>query len=586
MCGIVAYIGKNKIASKVVFEGLKNLEYRGYDSWGIAIKKNNTFELFKKIGKIGNANPKLLKSNLAIGHTRWATHGGVTVENAHPHLDCTKKIVLVHNGIIENFEEIKKQLIKNKHRFLSETDTEVAVHLIEENLKKNNFENAVKKSFKKLNGLNAFVIADIESNQIAAVKNGTPIVIGVGKDEFFVASDISGISEYTKKIIFLEDDQMIVLGNRIKLFDIKYDKILKPKINPLNINIKKENKGRFRYFLQKEIFEQAQIIKKTAYEFEENSRRLSNLIKKAEGVFLVGCGSASYVCLAGTYLFSNISKIHLNFTTGSEFKYLENYLTSKTLVISISQSGETIDILDSVKKAKNKKAKIAVITNVFGSSLYRMSDHNFLLNAGAEKAVLATKSFTTMLAELFFASYAAINKKREAKEYLLKASKNIESILKPKYLKTISGFAKKIKNTKHIYVIGRGVSYPIAMETALKIKEASYIHAEGFAGGELKHGPIALIEKKTPVIVIINDDETKDETLSNAQEIKARGGYLIGIGSCNHSVFDKFFKTEDLGYATMLPQIVISQLISYYLTIYRGFDPDKPRNLAKSVTVK
>ena len=478
MCGIMGYIGINNIGQKVVFEGLKNLEYRGYDSWGIAVKKNNKFEVVKKTGKIGSSRPKLTKSNLSIGHTRWATHGGVTIANAHPHLDCSKKIALVHNGIIENYEEIKKELTKKDHIFLSETDTEVAVHLIEENLKKTSFETAVKKSFKRFQGLNAIVVADLKSGQISAVKNGTPLVVGIGRDEFFIASDISGILKYTKKTIFLEDNQMIVLGKKIKLIDIKRNKKLKPKINTLSFQIKQEEKGRYKHFIQKEIFKKPQIIKKIALEFDENAVKLAKLIKKAEGVFLVGCGSASYVCLAGTYLFSNISKTHLNFTTGSEFKYLENYLTPKSLVVPISQSGETIDILDPVKKAQNKKAKIAAITNVLGSSLYRMADYKFLLNAGPEKAVLATKSFTAMLAELYFVAYAQINKDKEAKKNLIIASKNMEEILKPIYLKRIKNFTKKIKNIKHIYVIGRGLSYAIAMETALKIKEASYIHAE------------------------------------------------------------------------------------------------------------
>jgi len=586
MCGICGYVGNKNIARDVVFEGLKTLEYRGYDSWGIAVKKGNKFEYIKRIGKIGQANPKLSKSNLGIGHTRWATHGGVTITNAHPHLDCDKKIALVHNGIVENYEEIKKELLKKKHIFKSETDTEVIVHLIEENLKKQNFKDSVKNAFKRLKGLNAIVVAEITSSQIVAVKNGTPLVVGYKDENFFIASDISGIIEHTNKIIFIEDNQLITLNKKIQIFDMKNNKKIQPKVIKINWKIKQEKKGKFKHFLLKEIYEQPMIIKDIAFSFEQNSKKLANLIKKSEGVFLLGCGSAAYTCLAGTYLFSSISKIHLNFTIGSEFKYLEDYITSKTLIIPISQSGETIDILDSVKKAKNKKAKIATITNVLGSTLYRMSHYNFLLNAGPEKAVLATKSFTAMLSQLFYTAYSISGLTNEAKKKLIYASKNIEEILKTKYIKKIMNFAKKIKNNKHIYIIGRGLSYSIALETALKIKEASYIHAEGFAGGELKHGPIALIEKDTPVIVIISNDETKDETLSNAQEIKARGGQLIGIGSVKHNVFDIFFETKDLGYATMLPQIVISQLLAYYLTIFKGYDPDKPRNLAKSVTVK
>ncbi len=587
MCGILGYVGDKKIGSEVVFDGLKRLEYRGYDSWGIASSENGKFFLYRKIGKIGNANPKLPKTNIAIGHTRWATHGKVTEENAHPHLDCSKKIALVHNGIVENYKKIKAQLIAKNHIFKSETDTEVIVHQIEEYLKTKSFAHAVSQTFNKLKGLNAIVVCNLKTKEIAAVKNGTPIVAGVGKNkDYYISSDIIGISKHTNNLIFLEDDQLIVMGKKAKLIDVHTQKELKLKITKIKVNLVEENKGKYDHFIQKEIYEQPKVISQIALNFEDNAKKLANLIKSSKGIFLVGCGSASYVCLAGTYLFSNIAKIHLNFSIGSEFKYLEDYLTSKTLIIPISQSGETIDILDSVKKAKNKKAKIAAVTNVLGSSLYRVSHHNFLLGAGIEKAVLATKSFTAMLSVLYYTAQIASGTTDDVKHTLLLAAKNIKKILSSDYLEKIKKLAKELKDKKHIYVIGRGLSYPIALETALKIKESTYIHAEGFAGGELKHGAIALIEEGTPCIVIVTNDETKDEINSNAMEIKARGGYMIGIGSVYDDVFDVFLKTDDLKYATMLPQIVIAQLLAYYITLLKGHDPDKPRNLAKSVTVK
>lgn len=587
MCGIMGYVGKKEIGSEVVFDGLKRLEYRGYDSWGIASSENNKFFLYRKTGKIGNANPQLPKTDLAIGHTRWATHGKVTEENAHPHLDCSKKIALVHNGIVENYKKIKEGLISKNHIFKSETDTEVIIHQIEEYLKTNDFIQAVSKTFNKLKGLNAIVVCNLKTKEIAAVKNGTPIVAGVGNNkEYYISSDIVGISKHTNNLIFLEDNQLIIMGKDIKLIDVRTQKKLKLKTTKIKVNLIEESKGSYDHFIQKEIYEQPKIISQIALNFEDNAKKLASLIKNAKGIFLVGCGSASYVCLAGTYLFSNIAKIHLNFSIGSEFKYLEDYLTSKTLVIPISQSGETIDILDSVKKAKNKKAKIASITNVLGSSLYRVSHHNFLLGAGVEKAVLATKSFTAMLSILYYAAQEASGTTDDVKHTLLMAAKNIKKILNSDYLEKIKKLAKELTDKKHIYVIGRGLSYPIALETALKIKESTYIHAEGFAGGELKHGAIALIDEGTPCIVIITNDETKDEILSNAMEIKARGGYMIGIGSVYDDVFDVFLKTDDLKYATMLPQTAIAQLLAYYITILKGHDPDKPRNLAKSVTVK
>jgi len=587
MCGILGYVGKNEIGSEVVFDGLKRLEYRGYDSWGIASAQKNEFRIFKKVGKIGNANPKLPKTNLAIGHTRWATHGKVTEINAHPHLDCTKTIALVHNGIVENYKTIKKEITKKKHVFKSETDTEVIVHLIEEYMKNKSFKEAVSQSFKRLKGLNAIVVCNLKTKEIAAVKNGTPIVAGKGpNNDFYISSDIVGISKHTNKLIFLDDNQLLTLGKTAELIDVLTRKKLNIKVTKIKVNLIEENKGKYDHFIQKEINEQPKIISQIALNFEANAKKLANLIKTAKGIFLVGCGSASFVCLAGTYLFSNIAKKHLNFSIGSEFKYLEDYLTNKTLVIPISQSGETIDVLDSVKKAKIKRTKIAAITNVLGSSLYRVSDYNFLLSAGVEKAVLATKSFTAMISILYFAAKAFAEDSEDAKKKLLLASKNIKSILSHNYLVKIRNLAKQLKDKKHIYVIGRGLSYPVALETALKIKESTYIHAEGFAGGELKHGAIALIEEGTPCIVITTNDETKDEILSNAMEIKARGGFMIGIGSVYDDVFDVFLKTEDLKYATMLPQIVIAQLLAYYITVLKGLDPDKPRNLAKSVTVK
>ena len=587
MCGILGYVGKNEIGSEVVFDGLKRLEYRGYDSWGIASAQKNEFRIFKKVGKIGNANPKLPKTNLAIGHTRWATHGKVTEINAHPHLDCTKTIALVHNGIVENYKTIKKEITKKKHVFKSETDTEVIVHLIEEYMKNKSFKEAVSQSFKRLKGLNAIVVCNLKTKEIAAVKNGTPIVAGKGSNnDFYISSDIVGISKHTNKLIFLDDNQLLTLGKTAELIDVLTRKKLNIKVTKIKVNLIEENKGKYDHFIQKEINEQPKIISQIALNFEANAKKLANLIKTAKGIFLVGCGSASFVCLAGTYLFSNIAKKHLNFSIGSEFKYLEDYLTNKTLVIPISQSGETIDVLDSVKKAKIKRTKIAAITNVLGSSLYRVSDYNFLLSAGVEKAVLATKSFTAMISILYFAAKAFAEDSEDAKKKLLLASKNIKSILSHNYLVKIRNLAKQLKDKKHIYVIGRGLSYPVALETALKIKESTYIHSEGFAGGELKHGAIALIEEGTPCIVITTNDETKDEILSNAMEIKARGGFMIGIGSVYDDVFDVFLKTDDLKYATMLPQIVIAQLLAYYITVLKGLDPDKPRNLAKSVTVK
>ncbi len=587
MCGIFGYSG-SKNASEIILEGLKRLEYRGYDSWGIAVKKDRHLVIDKHIGKIGQAHSVLPKSNLGIGHTRWATHGGVTSENAHPHLDCTKTVAVVHNGIFENFQEIKDELIKKGHHFLSETDTEVVSHLVEENLKSKGFATSVRDAFNRLQGLNAIVVAYSSSSEIIAVKNGSPLVIGVGNgEEFLIASDAEGILRYTKKVIFLEDNQMAILGHQIKLVRLPDGHEVKPTVHTLNWKYEQVEKGKFNHFLLKEIYDQPHVLENIAFNFDDKAIQLAQLINKANGTFMLGCGTASYAALAGIYLFSKIAKKHVNFSTGSEFNYLESYLTDKSLVISISQSGETIDVVEPVRNARDRGAGIATITNVLGSTLYRMSDFKLLLQAGPEKAVVGTKSFIAMVAVLLLTAYILANKQAEGKKILIQSVKDLNDILKENFIEKIRFLAKTLKNKEHIYIIGRGLSYPASLEAALKIKETACTHAEGFAGGELKHGVIALIEKGTPVIVMAPDDETYDDIISNAQEVRSRGAKTIGIGPKPNKVFDVFLKTADLREATILSQIVISQLLAYYLALERGIeDPDKPRNLAKSVTVK
>ena len=587
MCGIFGYVGKQDKAAKIVLEGLKLLEYRGYDSWGVSVKLGKKLLVDKHVGKIGVAKVKLPKSNLGIGHTRWATHGGVTAENAHPHLDCSLSIAVVHNGIVENFEELKERLVKKGHKFVSETDTEIIPHLIEENLKHEGFSSSVRDSFNALKGLNAVVVANAVSKEIVAAKTGSPLVVGIGKNELFVASDASAIVKHTKKIIFLEDNRMVILGDRLKLLKLPGGQEIKPKFHILDWKFEETEKGKYKHFMLKEINDQPRVIESIALNYLPEAKKLANLIEAAFGTFMLGCGTASYSALAGTYLFSRISKKHVNFSIGSEFNYLEDYLTDKSLVIPISQSGETIDVVDPVINAKKKGSKIAAIVNVLGSTLYRQADFKILLGAGPEKSVVGTKSFIAMVSVLLLTAYALAEKQSIGKNLLMKASENVKEILKGGFAQEIKRVADELRNKEHIFIIGRGLSYATALEATLKIKETACIHAEGFAGGELKHGVIALIEKGTPCVVFAPNDETYDDIISNAQEIKARGGFIIGIGPKNNNVFDRFLETGDVGDATIIPQVVISQLLAYYLALKKGIkDPDKPRNLAKSVTVK
>lgn len=593
MCGVFGYIGYRKNASKIVFEGIKALEYRGYDSWGEAIFTDSKLLIIKKTGKISGQAPKVT-SSLSLGHTRWATHGGVTIANSHPHTDCHRRFALIHNGIIENFDKIKAQLLKKGHCFLSETDSEAAAHLIEENLKnlpagrqeEKDFWPAFLKSFQEFEGLNAIVILDKKTELLYALKKGSPLVVGFGKNENFIASDASAIIPYTNKVYFLEDNEGVILKKEgIKFFNLKKNQWFKPE--PVIIPWSKQSitRGRFRHFMLKEIFEQPKILENILVNSGSQIESLAKIIKKSYGTYLVGCGTAGHACLFGQYLFSKVAKRHVNFSYGSEFGYLVDFLTEKSLVIALSQSGETIDIIESIDKAKEKGAKIAALVNVLGSTLYRKADYKLLLLAGPEKAVAATKSFTAKLATLVMLAYGLNGGFNKAKEELKSTIKEVNKILKN--LSVIKKLAKEIFQKEHLYIIGRGLSYPIALEAALKIKEISYIHAEGLAAGELKHGTIALIEKGTPCLVFSPNDETYGAVISGAMELKARGGYIIGVAENNRpEIFDYFIEIKDLGPATAISQTVVSQLLSYYLGIERGCEIDKPRNLAKSVTVK
>jgi len=615
MCGIFGYVGKQNNAAQIVFEGLKLLEYRGYDSWGIATKvksqpfdfaqggkskvkttkEKNGFVVERRVGKIGDrtlSSKVLANSHLAVGHTRWATHGGVSVANAHPHLDCRKQIAVVHNGIIENFQELRKDLIKKGHKFRSQTDTEVVPHLIEENynaalVKEKSFTSAVRQAFNKLKGLNAIVVAYSPSSKIVAAKTGSPLVVGIGDGELFVASDAPGILKHTRKALFLEDNQMVILGKDIKLISLPKGKEVKPKFQILDWKFNQVEKGGFAHFLLKEIYEQPAVLENIALYYDDSVGKLAALIDKAFGTFMLGCGTASYAALAGTYLFSRIAKKHVNFSIGSEFKYLEDYLTPRSLLIAISQSGETIDVVEPVEAAKKKGCKIAAILNVLGSTLYRQSDYKILLGAGPEKAVVGTKSFIAMIAVLLLCACTLAKMKKKGKLLLKESAKGVRLILREDFVNKIKRLAEDLKKQKHIYVLGRGLSYATALEATLKLKETSCIHAEGFAGGELKHGVIALIENGTPCIIIAPNDETYNDIISNAQEVKVRGAFIIGIGPKDNPVFDRFLPTSDIKDATIIPQVVVAQLLAYYLALARGIaDPDKPRNLAKSVTVK
>lgn len=588
MCGIFAYIGPKNNAGDLVLEGLKSLEYRGYDSWGVVVKQTNeSVFIKKKVGKIGEAKLPKLDAHFALGHTRWATHGGVTETNTHPHSDCKKEIFVVHNGIVENFEELKKDLVTKGHQFTSQTDTEVIAHLLEaKNLQLlHDRAKVVDEMFKSLKGLNAVIIFLPKTEEFFAIRNSSPLVFGFDKknQEYFLSSDYAGVLQHVNSLYYLKDNELLHISKSgYRLFD-KHGKEKKVKFTEYKINKESLALGAFPHYMIKEISEQPKVLSNIVNTYERSIEELAQKIKQAYGTYLVGCGTAYYACLAGTYLFSKIAKRHTNASIGSEFSYLEDFLTKKSLILALSQSGETIDIIAPLKKAEEKDVKIAAITNVLGSTLYRMSDYKILLGAGPEKCVLATKSFTAKMAILQLLAHSLNGRYKKGVRELEKAIEEVKKIIKSTQLKKL---AEKLKNKHHIFVLGRGLSYPTALESALKMKEGSYIHAEAFAGGELKHGVIALIEKGTPVIVYNPHDETYEDTLSSTYEVKARGAYVIGISDKSSFAYDEFIHVANCNEATVIPNVVIAQLLGYHLTLAKALDPDKPRNLAKSVTVK
>jgi len=595
MCGIIAFVSteEKKNPARFLIDGLKRLEYRGYDSWGIAFGSGPS--LFKKAGRVSEVSSTAGLEGSAragMGHTRWATHGGVTDANAHPHADCSGRIVVVHNGIIENWHELKTGLESRGHEFRSQTDTEVSAHLIEEEigekeLTAGGFAEAVRKVFNRLDGLNAIVAYSPQLGAIVAFRNGSPMVLGVGEGENFIASDIPAFLPFTRRVSFLEDGEGVVLTpEKAEVMEARTGKLRAPRVEEISWEAGEAELGEHPHYLIKEIHEQPEILSRLSKYSDRDIKAVAKLIKESFGTYFTACGTAAHSGLAATYMFADLAKRHVNFSVGSEFPFLEDFLTPKSLLIAASQSGETMDTMEAVRAAKRHRSKVVALTNVEGSSLTRMADRTLLLNCGPEKAVLATKSYTAKLA-VFLLLASQLGRSLEAGRKLVsQAARGVKEILNEENVKKIKKLAQILKDSRHIYIIGRGVNYPTALEAALKIKEVTYIHAEGFAGGELKHGVIALIEEGTPCIVFAANDRTRESVLSNAKEIKSRGAFVIGVAPENNEVFDVWIKVPDAGPASPIVNVVPAQLLAYELAVAKGLDPDKPRNLAKSVTVK
>ena len=591
MCGIIGYCGK-KPAVPIVLEALKRLEYRGYDSAGVASLYDGKLLIRKDAGKIDEVirkqNLASLPGIVAIGHTRWATHGGVTQFNAHPHSDCSGRVAVVHNGIIENNQQLRQELTKIGHKFTSETDTEIIPHLLEDELKTGcSLEQAVLNIAPRLEGSYAFLVISLDDPaKIIGIRKNIPLIVGIDAPDYYVSSDALAFSQYTNQVMSLEDNEVVMLTQEgIEFFDAQGNKLVK-QARKLDHSWAESNKGGYQHFMLKEIMEQAQVLSQIVHQDEKRFTNIALDILRARQVIITACGTSRYAALVGRYLFSKVGKKFCDVVMASEFGYFADSVDKSTIVIAVSQSGETADVIEGVKAARDAGAQVISIVNRPNSILADLSHQVIYLNCGSEIAVAATKSFLSQLAIFYLLSFSMVNSFDEAAAKLTNLSSEITRVLdwnKDELIK----LSQKLKDKNDFYYIARGINFAIASEGALKLKEISYIHAEGMPAGELKHGTLALIESGTPVVVICPADYTFLETLSNAMETKSRGAYIIGVSDKESDIYDSWVKipaVDELLYPMVA--VVPLQLLAYYLAINRGCDPDKPRNLAKSVTVK
>jgi glucosamine--fructose-6-phosphate aminotransferase (isomerizing) len=612
MCGIVAYIGKQE-AYPILIKGLKRLEYRGYDSAGVALL-NGGIKVYKKAGKVSDLEQSVgeqnTQSHVGIGHTRWATHGEPNDRNAHPHLSQDGNLAIIHNGIIENYAPLKEELIKRGHTFKSDTDTEVLIHLIEDVQKKMNvsLQEAVRIALSEVVGAYAIVVlSKNDNNMLIGARKGSPMVVGIGKDgEYFMASDASPIIEYTKNVYYLDDNEIVYIENgemTVKTID---NVVRTPYIQELEMNLEALEKGGYEHFMLKEIYEQprsiidnfrgrirlnnAQIVMAGVDQFEHKFKNLPRII-------IVGCGTSWHAGLVGEYLFEDFARIPVEVEYASEFRYRNPVVNENDFVIAISQSGETADTLAAIQMAKEKGATIFGVCNVVGSSIPRTTHAGAYTHAGPEIGVASTKAFTAQVTVLILMAMSIAQKlghisqtrMRELLTELESIPGKIERVLQMNdYIQTI---AAKYKDARNFLYLGRGYNFPVALEGALKLKEISYIHAEGYPAAEMKHGPIALIDEEMPVVVIATKDSIYEKVISNIQEVKARKGKVIAV------VTEGDAKVKDMAdYVIEIPEVeealaplvttIPLQLLSYHIAVMRGCNVDQPRNLAKSVTVE
>ncbi|RUM90882.1 MAG: glutamine--fructose-6-phosphate transaminase (isomerizing) [Thermovibrio sp.] len=608
MCGIVGYVGRDN-AKDVIVDGLKRLEYRGYDSAGIALLLENKIFVYKKRGKIRNLEIDLRKkqifSGTGIGHTRWATHGEPNDENAHPHLSCDGKIAIVHNGIIENYSDLRRELLKKGHKFLSDTDTEVVVHLIEEEFKTaESFLDAFLNGLKKLRGSFAVAVITLhEPETIFVARKDSPLVIGLGDGENFVASDVPAFLPYTNRVIFLDDFEVAVIkSNSVSIFDFAGVKKEKREVT-IPWSISQAEKAGYKHFMLKEINEQPRAISDTIsgnYKLITDGKLDGIDLNKIRRIQIVACGTSYHAGLIGKFYIENFSNIPTEVDYASEYRYRNPILTEDTLVVSITQSGETADTLAATRLAKEKGAKVLTVCNVIGSTATREADSVIYTYAGPEISVASTKAFATQLTVLYMLSLLLGREKRvlDSSEFdrglklLMEVPGKIESFLNvEREEEVVKKIALEFYRAKDALYLGRHVNYPIALEGALKLKEISYIHAEGYPAGEMKHGPIALIDENVPSIFVATKGKVFEKIVSNIEEVKARKGKVISVTNPGvkevYELSDYVINVPEVNeFLSPIVNIVPLQLFAYYIADFLGYDVDQPRNLAKSVTVE
>lgn len=590
MCGIIGYVGAPCASQRVIFS-LRRLEYRGYDSAGIATLSDGSLHICKGVGCIGDICPNRAREKdcVCIGHTRWATHGGVTEANAHPHTDAAGNLAVVHNGIIENYENLRSDLVRVGVSFRSETDSEVIPHLLARALRHGaaTLEDAVRQVCDMLEGSYAFAAVSVfEPGKLVAVRKDNPLVVGYGTEGHYISSDALAFAQDASSMVLPANGEIVVLtAEGVRYVDMRGRCVERTAV-PVDTTWSETEKNGHAHYMLKEILEQPDALLQT---LQQDDRMLTSIaieILRADNVIFTACGSSRHACLLGRLLFSQVAGKMSDVVMASEFEYFSDSADRHTVVIAVSQSGETADVLDGVRAAKDAGARIISVVNRPSCVLADESDYVIRLNCGAEIGVAATKSFLCQVAVFYLLAHVMANRLEDGRAALQEAAAHIGNLLR-----TTNGslleLMKELADKKDIYFIGRGMSFPLAIEGSLKMKEVSYIHAEGMPSGELKHGSIALIEQGTPVVALCPNDETHDSVLSNAMEAKARGAYIIGISDVESEVFDAWVRIPAVS-SIEYPFVVTVplQLMAYYMAVLRGCNPDRPRNLAKSVTVR